>query len=45
MGGGQEGDDPLRLLAAWSNAHSGRDPGSHLREAGVPIELWNRIGD
>ena len=42
---GDEGDDPLRLLAAWSAAHSGIDPGSRLREAGVPIEFWNRIGD
>ena len=43
--GGREGDDPLRLLAAWSAAHGGLDPGSHLREAGVPIEFWNRVGD
>jgi hypothetical protein len=37
--------DPLRLLAAWSAAHGGIDPGSHLREAGVPIRYWSRIGD
>lgn len=43
--GGGEGDDPLRLLAAWYVAHGGVDPGSHLREAGVPIEFWNRVGD
>jgi hypothetical protein len=42
---GLEGDDPLRLLEAWSAAHAGVDPGSHLREAGVPIELWTRVGD
>ena len=42
---GREGDDPLRLLAAWSAAHGGIDPGSHLREAGVPIRYWSRIGD
>ena len=42
---GDEGDDPLRLLAAWSAAHDGIDPGSHLREAGVPIAFWSRIGD
>ena len=42
---GIEGDDPLRLLAAWSAAHGGVDPGSRLREAGVPIEFWSRIGD
>jgi hypothetical protein len=42
---GIEGDDPLRLLAVWSAAHAGIDPGSRLREAGVPIEFWSRIGD
>lgn len=42
---GREGDDLLRLLAAWSAAHVGADPGSHLQEAGVPIAFWNRIGD
>ncbi len=42
---GREGDDPLRLLAAWSTAHDGIDPGSHLKEAGVPIQFWSRIGD
>ena len=42
---GREGDDPLRLLEAWSIAHGGVDPGSHLRDAGVPIAFWNRIGD
>jgi hypothetical protein len=42
---GREGDDPLQLLAAWSAAHGGKDPGSHLRDADVPIAFWNRIGD
>jgi hypothetical protein len=43
--GGHEGDDALRLLAAWSGEHGGEDPGSHLREAGVPIGFWSRVGD
>lgn len=42
---GKEGDNPLRVLGAWSTAHGGADPGSHLRDAGVPIAFWNRIGD
>jgi len=42
---GREGDDPLRLLAAWSSAHGGLDPGSHLQDAAVPIKFWSRIGD
>ena len=40
---GQEGDDPLRVLAAWSTAHDGADPGSHLRDAGVPIAFSNWV--
>lgn len=43
--GGRAGDDPLPLLAAWYAAHGSVDPGSHLREAGVAIELWSRVGD
>jgi hypothetical protein len=42
---GQESDDPLRVLAAWSTAHGGADPGSHLRDAGVPIAFSNWVGD
>ena len=42
---GDESDDPLRLLKVWSAAHGGADPGSHMRDAGVPIAFWNRIGD
>ena len=42
---GREGDDPLHLLAAWSTAHSGIDPGSHLQAAGVPIRFWSRVGE
>jgi len=43
--GGLPGDDPLPLLAAWYAAHGHLDPGIHLREAGVPIEFWSRVGD
>ena len=42
---GAEGDDPLRLLAMWYEAHGAIDPGIHLREAGVPVEFWSRVGD
>ena len=42
---GRDGDDPLRVLAAWSTVHGGMDPGSHLQGAGVPIEFWSRMGD
>jgi hypothetical protein len=43
--GGSEGDDALRLLKDWTDAHGGKDPGSDLREAGVAIEFWSRVGD
>jgi len=43
--GGSDGDDPLPLLAEWSAAHGGMDPGSHLKEAAVPIAFSSRIGD
>ncbi len=43
--GGGEGEDPLRAMRSWSAAHPGKDPGSFLKEAGVPIGFWNRVGD
>jgi hypothetical protein len=43
--GGSPGDDPLRLLATWMEQHQGMDPGIGVREAGVPIEFWSRVGD
>jgi hypothetical protein len=43
--GGAEGDDPLALLGAWLRGHRGRDPGSHLRDAGILVEFWSRVGD
>jgi len=43
--GGVDGDDPLALLKAWFDANGGIDPGIHLREAGVPVEVWSRVGD
>jgi hypothetical protein len=42
--GGGDGEGVLTLLQGYA-AHGERDPGSHLREAGVPIEFWSRVGD
>jgi hypothetical protein len=42
---GQPGDDPVELVRRWSVAHPGRDPGSALKRADVPLEFWNRVGD
>jgi hypothetical protein len=35
----------LRLLERWCGEHGGLDPGIRLREAGVPVEFWSRVGD
>jgi hypothetical protein len=43
--GGTERDDPLVLLKTWYDAGGGMDPGIHLREAGVALEFWSRVGD
>jgi hypothetical protein len=46
--GGTAGNDVgrvLPLLKRWFDANGGLDPGTHLREAGVPIEFWSRVGE
>jgi hypothetical protein len=46
--GGPAGSDPsqvLPLLKRWFDANGGLDPGTHLREAGVPIAFWSRVGE
>lgn len=43
--GGDPGSDPLAVVATWSAANGGADPGQRLRDAGVAIEFWSRIGD
>lgn len=42
---GPEGADPLPVIQAWYQANGGLDPGNRLREAGVEIEFWSRVGD
>ncbi len=43
--GGVTDGDPLEVVATWFAAGDGRDPGSDLRDAGVPIDFWSRVGD
>ncbi|HEY6570685.1 MAG TPA: hypothetical protein VIZ22_10360 [Candidatus Limnocylindrales bacterium] len=43
--GGAPGSDPLTVLAAWSSANGDADPGQRLRDAGLAVEFWSRIGD
>ena len=42
---GSEDDDPLDLLVGWSRDSGGRDPGQHLKRAGMELEFWSRVGD
>jgi hypothetical protein len=34
-----------RAIGVWYAANGGLDPGIRLREAGVPVEFWSRVGD
>ncbi len=43
--GGGPGSDPLAVVATWSAANDGADPGPRLKESGVPVEFWSRLGD
>ena len=43
--GGDPDDDVLDLLKAWAATHGDADPGTFLRDAGVPMAFWNRMGD
>ena len=43
--GGNAGDDPLELLKGWSRDSGGRDPGQHLKSAGLTLGFWSRVGD
>jgi hypothetical protein len=43
--GGQGVDDILRLLEVWAANNVGRDPGTYVKDSGVPIAFWNRVGD
>jgi hypothetical protein len=42
--GGEPGEDPLAAVARWFGEHR-TDPGSRLRDAGVAVAFWSRIGD
>lgn len=43
--GGAPTDDPLALLKAWAEEHQGQDPGQVIRDGGVTIGFWSRLGD
>jgi hypothetical protein len=37
--------DPIEALQAWVKRERGRDPGQVLKESGLNLEFWSRIGD
>jgi hypothetical protein len=37
--------DPIASLRSWVSAANGRDPGQQLKDAGLELELWSRIGE
>ena len=43
--GGDPGEDVLAVVARWSGANEGKDPGDRLKAAVVPVEFWNRVGE
>ena len=43
--GGAPGEGALEVLARWSAANPGRDPGQRIRDAGVPVGFFSRVGD
>jgi hypothetical protein len=42
--GRPEGSDPIAALRSWTSAANGRDPGQQLKDAGLELEFWSRIG-
>ena len=42
---GQPGEDALDVVRRWSMAHPGQDSGTVLKQAGVPLEFSNSVGD
>ena len=43
--GGPAGADPIASLRRWTTESNGRDPGQHLKDAGLELEFWSRVGD
>jgi hypothetical protein len=43
--GGKPGDDPIPLIRHWLKQSNGRDPGQHLKAAGLELQFWSRLGD
>ena len=43
--GGSPGEQLVVALGRWAEANKGRDPGQFLRDAGLELGFWSRIGD
>jgi hypothetical protein len=42
--GGEPHENVFTVVGRWFREH-GTDPGTRLRDAGVPVAFWSRIGD
>jgi hypothetical protein len=43
--GGQPGDDLLDVMGHWASTGRGPELARVLRQAGVPMEFWSRVGN
>src|SRR5512132_105883 len=43
--GGELGNDPIPLIRHWVTQGNGRDPGQHLKDAGLELGFWSRLGE
>ena len=43
--GGSADDDPIDLLRRWAQANPSRDPGQFLKEGGLTMRFWSRVGE
>ncbi|CAN5580223.1 hypothetical protein BH23CHL7_BH23CHL7_15900 [soil metagenome] len=43
--GSPQGVDPVAAIRQWVHESNGGDPGLALRESGLTLEFWSRLGD
>jgi hypothetical protein len=43
--GGSPGSDPVAVMGKWVRDRNGADPGQELKQLGLDIEFWSRIGE
>jgi hypothetical protein len=43
--GGPPGADPIAAIRVWVQKNNGSDPGLALKESGLTLAFWSRLGD